>query len=252
MEGLLTIGGIIVQHTDTPKKMRWKAAMQYAEELGDDWRLPTYDEFKAILNENKKSKATAFQNDYYWCSDEVYSGSRDAITMHVGKESKYEDTKTCLSFVRLVKDLEVSTQDPLETVLSRVNSVLITIISNNENELSEQMDFKVVTNYGYGKFYLGRLEGSYDMSIYALIHYILYDEKLYRFFLTKKQLKDVEKLIKVNPEGIYSPKETDDNFEYVQYEVLDTIFSKGIACVREELKKRGFLTSAFDAVLGID
>jgi hypothetical protein len=252
MDDLLTIGGILVQPADTPKKMRWNAAMQYAEELGDAWRLPTFDEFKAILKENKKSKVTAFQKDYYWCSEEVYSGSRDAITMHVGKESKYEDTKTCLSFVRLVKDLEVSVEDPLETVLLQVNSALTAIISTNEKELSEEMDYKVITNYGYGKFYLGKLDGSYDMSIYALIHYILHDDKLYRFFLTKKQLKDVDNVIKENPEGIYSPKEADDNFEYVQYEVLDNIFSRGIACVREELKKRSFSTSAFDTALGID
>jgi len=47
MDGVLTIGGIGAQSADTPNKMRWDAAMQYAAELGDGWRLPTSDEFKA-------------------------------------------------------------------------------------------------------------------------------------------------------------------------------------------------------------
>jgi hypothetical protein len=245
-------GNLGLYEEDAPKKMRWKEAIQYAEELGDGWRLPTYDEFKAIRAANKDLKATVFQKDYYWCSEEVYPGSRDAITIHMSKGAKYEDTKTCLSYVRIVKDMVENVSDPVSTIVSKVKQVLSEIISQNEKELSEEMDFKIVTNYGYGKFYLGKLDGSYDMSLYALVHYILFEEKLYPLFLTKQQLKDVGRLIKDFPESIYRPDETAENYDYVQYEVLDEVTSRAFEYVRLELQKRGFATSEFDTQLGLD
>ena len=235
---------------DAPKKMRWKEAVQYAIDAGNDWRLPSSAEFKAIRAENKTSKLTKFQKDYYWCSEEVYPGSRDAIAFHMGDGKKYEDTKTCLSYVRLVKNNFIHSDDLVGTIVSGVNDVFKNIILENKKDLSEDFDFKVLTHYGYGKFYLAKLEGSYDMSFYSLVHYILYQEKLYPLFLNSAQLKDLEKLVKNEPEAIYRPLEDAENFDFVQYEILDHVTSCALKTIREELLRLGHSVQTFDSHLG--
>ena len=246
----LIFGKLELQSSDAPKKMRWKEAVQYAIDAGNDWRLPSSAEFKAIRTENKTSKLTKFQKDYYWCSEEVYPGSRDAIAFHMGEGKKYEDTKTCLSYVRLVKNNFSHSDDPAGAIALHVSEVLINIIKENKKELSEDFDFKVLTHYGYGKFYLGKLDGSYDMSFYSLVHYILYQEKLYPLFLNSAQLKDLEQLVKNEPEAIYRPKEDAENFDFVQYEMLDHVTSCALKTVRDELEKLGHSVQTFDSISG--
>ena len=80
--------------------------------------------------------------------------------------------------------------------IERINKILDKIIKENTDKGSPENDFKVRPGYGYDKFYLTWVEGSYDMSLQSLIHYIMYEEGIYKEFLTKEQYKDVQKAIK--------------------------------------------------------
>jgi hypothetical protein len=222
--------------------------MEYSERIEGGWRLPTTEEFKIMYSESKNNKDLKFEKFYYWGLEEV--STRDAIAFDFKSGSHYNDTKTCLSFVRLVKitsntqPLEVL-NEPAESITKEVNKILKSIISINSPNLDAEEDFKINCNYGYSKFYLGRLEGSYDMSIYGLVHYIMFQEKLYSIFLNKVQFKSLKKMVKEFPERIYSPNSEDENYDFVQYEVLDAIYSSAIKFVSIELKRLGHDISIF-------
>lgn len=134
------------------------------------------------------------------------------------------------------KKKQVSAED----IVKNVCDILCDIISANTDYFREEGAFKVRSGYGYGKFYLDWVDGSYDMSLHGLIHYILNDEGLYETFLSKKQLEDVAETIKKYPESIYSPNDDDVNYEKVQYEYLDVIYMSSIEFVANKLMEKGF------------
>jgi|TARA_B100000768_G_C11187196_1_gene335622 hypothetical protein len=134
------------------------------------------------------------------------------------------------------KEKQVSVED----IVKDVCHILGDIISNNIDSLKEEGSFKVRPGYGYDKFYLDWVDGSYDMSLHGLIHYILYDECLYEKFLSEKQLQDLAATISKFPESIYSPNDDDDNYEKVQYEYLDVIYWSSIQFVGNKLMEKGF------------
>lgn len=73
-----------------------------------------------------------------------------------------------------------------ERILYDVKYTLAVIIEKNKGSFKKEGDFKVRPGYGYDKFYLDRVDGSYDMSLQGLIHYILHDDHLYEKFLSLK------------------------------------------------------------------
>jgi hypothetical protein len=140
----------------------------------------------------------------------------------------------------------------LESIINRVCTILDEIILYNLNYLEED-NFKVRPEYGYQKFYLNWVDGSYDMSLQGLIHYILHEERLYHEFLNDKQLEDVVITIKESPESIYAPNDDDDNYEKVQYEFLDEIYGSSIKFVANKLIEKGFdVEEAFSDYLQTD
>lgn len=249
----IKLGSLIIYQQDAEKKMRWNAAMEYAEITEGGWRLPSLEEFKIMYLESKINKDLAFEKFYYWGAEEV--STRDAIAFDFKSGNHYNDTKTCQSFVRLVKDASEmesleELSEPSASICKKVNKILKSIISLNSADISGDEDFKLDCKYGYGKFYLGKLDGSYDMSIYGLVHYIMFEEKMYSIFLTASQLKSLKKMVKEFPEGIYGPNSEDENYEFVQYEVLDVIYSSAIKFVSEELEKLGHNISVFKDYVG--
>jgi len=249
----IKLGSLIIYPKDAEKKMRWKAALEYAEKTEGGWRLPSLEEFKIMYLESTKNKDFIFEKFYYWGAEEVNSWDAISFDFKSGRHNK--DTKTCLSFVRLVKDasemesLEESSE-PSASICKKVNKILKSIISLNSADISADEDFKIDCNYGYAKFYLGKLDGSYDMSIYGLVHYIMFEEKMYTIFLTANQLKSLKKMVKEFPEGIYGPNSEEENYEFVQYEVLDVIYSSAIKFVSVELERLGHDISVFKNYFG--
>lgn len=129
----------------------------------------------------------------------------------------------------------------VEKTIQKVNIILNQIIDEHVAKFKKSKEFKVTPNYGYKKFYLDKIDGSYDNSIYSLIHYILYQEGLYSNFLNDDQLKELEMAIKEYPTSIYGPnEEEDENYEEIQYDFLDKVYSEGISYVANRLLKEGF------------
>ncbi|GAA4074320.1 hypothetical protein GCM10022389_19830 [Flavobacterium cheonanense] len=125
--------------------------------------------------------------------------------------------------------------------IEKVNVILNQIIDEHVAKFKKSKEFKVTPNYGYKKFYLDKIDGSYDNSIYSLIHYIMYQEGIYSNFLNADQLKELEMVIKEYPTSIYGPnEEEDENYEEIQYDFLDKVYSEGITCVAKRLLNEGF------------
>jgi hypothetical protein len=111
-------------------------------------------------------------------------------------------------------------------IISFINKKLIEIIYDNLDSLKEG-DFKVRPGYGYDKFYLNRVDGSYDMSIQGLIHYLLYEELIYRDILNLDQYAKCRLVIQNHPESIYYPDDNSADDIKVR-ELLDFIYSYSI------------------------
>lgn len=125
-------------------------------------------------------------------------------------------------------------------------TVLNKIIDDNIPRFRERGDFLVSPGYGYDKFHLDSIWGSYDMSLYGLIHYIMYDEKIYELFLSPSQLQNLHNAVEHEPTTIYGPKEEEDNYEEIQYDYLDAIYEQAIDFVENKLTENGFdVRSAF-------
>ena len=73
-------------------------------------------------------------------------------------------------------------------IISKVIKILDRIIVENSDSLL-QLDFKVrPRGYGYEKFYLNHVDGSYDMSLQSLINFILMEEEIYQKILNVRSI----------------------------------------------------------------
>ena len=152
--------------------------------------------------------------------------------------------------------------DPTEeysvgSVIKSLNEKLDDIIKSHNEEFISSEQCKVRPGYGYDKFYLDAIDGSYDCSLHGLIHYILWEDKLYYQFLTDRQLKDVKKVIDTDPEAIYRPDLDDDSISDKEYEEdqsldedLDRIFHQVITHVGGRLSEFDFFDNSEFVDLG--
>jgi len=130
----------------------------------------------------------------------------------------------------------------------KIAKVLLKIIEENVDNFKKEGDFKVHPGYGYDKFYLDRIEGSYDMSLQSLIHYIMYEDGFYKSILTEQEYAAMENVIENYPDAIYSPQEPDEDYddydEDYDYEEsqqqLDEIYYDAIVLVGNKLSELGF------------
>ena len=126
-----------------------------------------------------------------------------------------------------------------EIIIERVKGILNDIIESNVDSFRREGSFKVRPGYGYDKFYLDWVEGSYDMSLQGLIHYILYDEGIYKKILNTSQYDDLSKVVNNHPESIYGPDDEDKDYEDIQ-EILDSVYWESITFVEKKLTELGF------------
>jgi hypothetical protein len=122
-------------------------------------------------------------------------------------------------------------------IVRKVTKILDKIIIENAQSLF-QGDFLVRPNIGYDKFYLNHVDGSYDMSLQSLIHYILAEENIYDQILNEDQFARCMKVTKEEPEAIYYPEGDSDEDLEVQ-EMLDTIYYKSISYTGKKLIAMG-------------
>ena len=127
-----------------------------------------------------------------------------------------------------------------EEIIKRVKMILNEIIESNKEYFREFNSFKVRPGYGYDKFYLTWIEGCYDMSLQGLIHYIMYEEGIYKEILNEKQYNDLEEVIKDYPEAIYGPSTEDEDYERIQLDILDRVYYESIKFVGTRLIELNF------------
>ena len=126
-----------------------------------------------------------------------------------------------------------------DALVQQVIDTLDQIIDSNKARIQEG-DFEVRPGYGYDKFYLDWIDGSYDMSLQSLIHYIMYEDGIYNKILNTSQYTRILHLIDDNPEAIFSADESlDDNYSLLQYGFLDNLFYNPIQFVGKRLSELG-------------
>jgi hypothetical protein len=122
-------------------------------------------------------------------------------------------------------------------ILSRVNRAIMAelneIIDESKSGFSGS-DIEVSTQYG--DFNLNVSSGAYHRILNGLVHWILFDKKLYDEFLNDDQIVRLEKMVEEDPRGIFmADEETDDNYEFVQYRMLDRIYFSAFTFVARKL-----------------
>jgi hypothetical protein len=139
-----------------------------------------------------------------------------------------------------------------DEMVRRVANVLERIINENSESLS-QKDFLVRPGYGYDKFYLNQIWGGSESSLQSLIHFILFDEKIYQEILTKNQYAKCLDVMKNNPETYYYP--TSDSDEDIKLDdMLMFVYFRCVLFVGHKLVSMGLdVSHYFDEFLeGID
>ncbi|MEA2050131.1 MAG: hypothetical protein U9O56_05320 [Campylobacterota bacterium] len=103
------------------------------------------------------------------------------------------------------------------------------------DDIDENSSLKVRPGYGYDKFYLDWVEGSYDMSLQSLINFMLQEHHHYKKLLSKETYKKVTKFNKSWPEGIFDFGDDEE-----EQQIINDIECTVICGVRITLKKYGF------------
>lgn len=139
----------------------------------------------------------------------------------------------------------------MDMIIDEINVELNRIISENADEFNSSEQVKVRPGYGPDKFYLDKIDGSYDSSLQSLIHHILWEKKLYHKFLTKRQLIDAERVIQEEPDSVYRPDLDDESTSDEEFqqdetldESLDSLYSRVITYVGGELNEFDFFDNS--------
>lgn len=138
---------------------------------------------------------------------------------------------------------------------TKIKGILDKIIDNNmlqfrvsalENPLSVDFSIKGDTGYGYEKynhFFLDRVEGHYDKSLFSLLHWILYQEKYYAKILTPEQLVECQSLFREDPAALYLPC-VEGEVDLERLTIIDEIMSECVLYVGQKLISEGFTVSS--------
>ena len=125
-------------------------------------------------------------------------------------------------------------------ITEKVTKILNEIIEFNIDSFRKEESFKVRPGYGYDKFYLDWVDGSDDMSLESLIYYIMYEEGIYAEILNEAQYKELESVIKEYPDAIYVLDEESENYENIQYNIIQPVYTESIMFVGNKLIELGF------------
>lgn len=121
-------------------------------------------------------------------------------------------------------------------VAKSVIKVIDNLIDTSKDDFKLTKSYKVRYGEGAEKFYLDKVDGTYESSLWLLIHKIMFSEGLYQQFLDPDHAAEVEKVIKEEPDCIYKPDWDDDDAEEIWYETLDVIYKKVMNSVEKKLR----------------
>ena len=134
----------------------------------------------------------------------------------------------------------------IQTVIKTLKNYFSEEIKAGSEVFLSENDFKVRPNYGPNKFYLDRVEGSYEYSLQNLIHHMLWEDGHYASFLNTRQLEDVKNIVNDEPNGIYGVAGDVDTLSDSEYEE-DVVVQESIDLIYfEVIQHVGSLLEEFD------
>lgn len=107
---------------------------------------------------------------------------------------------------------------------------------NDESDVS----FKVRVDYGYGKFHLNSVEGSYDMSLQSLINFMLQKHGHYKKLLSETTFNKVTEFNSKNPTTLF-----DFNENVYEQDIIDNIEHMIVCSVRNSCEMYGHDVTPF-------
>jgi hypothetical protein len=115
-----------------------------------------------------------------------------------------------------------------DDIVSFIYGNLFLIIYDNFESIQNMKNYRLRPRYGYDKFYINKVEGGYEYSLQSLIHFILFEDCIYKDILTDNQYDSCRELIKNKPYDIYYP--CGDSYDDIEVkEVLDYIYTRTIS-----------------------
>jgi hypothetical protein len=101
-----------------------------------------------------------------------------------------------------------------DEIVSFIYKKLFDIIYDNFESIQCMKNYRLRPGYGYNKFYINKVEGGYEGSLQSLIHYILFENLIYRDILNDDQYDQCMGVIKNQPYAIYYPGgDSDEDIE---------------------------------------
>jgi len=134
---------------------------------------------------------------------------------------------------------EKEVASPINYIENKLNE----IITDNMASLKSG-NFQVRPGYAYDKFFLDKIEESYDESLQGLIHHIMFEDGIYKKILSKAQFSECASVAENTPEYIYSPSGDNKNDDSVQ-QTLDDIYWDSLSFVANKFDELGIDNSAF-------
>lgn len=128
----------------------------------------------------------------------------------------------------------------IEDLSSKLRWMIEDLAEYYGDEIDEFASLKVRPGYGYDKFYLNWVEGSYDMSLQSLINFMLQEHHHYKKLLSKETYKKVTRFNKRNPEGLYDFGENEE-----EQDIINDVEGKVICAVRNFCREFGFSDESF-------
>lgn len=117
-----------------------------------------------------------------------------------------------------------------DDIVSFVFNAIFEIIYDNLDSIQYMKNYRLRPGYGYDKYYINKVEGGYECSLQSLIHYILYEDHIYKIILNDSQYYNCKIVIKNQPYAIYYPDgDSDDDIEVT--ELLDYIYTRTLYLV---------------------
>jgi len=128
------------------------------------------------------------------------------IVMAAVKQNEARD-KDFVKKLEALKNKKVIHDNHIQYISLELENFFGSLIEDHKDFFAEENTFKVRPGVAYDKFYLDRIDGSYDMSLQGLIHHYMWEQELYHSILNEDEIKDCEAVVENSPEYIYGPED---------------------------------------------
>lgn len=132
----------------------------------------------------------------------------------------------------------------------KYNLVIEKILRILDKAIDKEKDTFTEYNLSVDSYDLSYLDGDYDYTIYGWVHNLMCETEIYLMFLNKRCEKMLRKMLNEGEGGIFGLDEEDEDFDEIQYNFLDRIYSDSITFVGRKLVSLGYeLSEDYDPYL---